>query len=73
MSDLVSGFVDGCKGVTSGAVLLGLAITLGRVSEELDTASYIVDLSGRWIVPVLLPHSAAFYLHAGLFFDRNLI
>ncbi len=55
ISELVSGFVDGCKGVTSGAVLLGLAITLGRVSEELGTASYIVDLSGRWIVPVLLP------------------
>ncbi len=55
ISELVSGFVDGCKGVTSGAILLGLAITLGRVSEELGTASYIVDLSGRWIVPVLLP------------------
>ena len=55
ISDLVSGFIDGCKGVTSGAVLLGLAITLGRVSEELGTASYIVDLSGRWIVPALLP------------------
>ena len=41
--------------MTSGAVLLGLALTLGRVSQELGTAPYIVDLSGRWIVPVLLP------------------
>ena len=55
ISELMSGFIDGCKGVTSGAVLLGLALTLGRVSQELGTAPYIVDLSGRWIVPVLLP------------------
>ena len=55
VSELVAGFVAGCKGVTSGAILLGFAITLGKVSEELDTASFIVELTGSWIVPEVLP------------------
>ena len=52
---LVAGFTDGCKGVTTGAILLGLALTLGRVSQELGTADYVVESTSQWIVPTLLP------------------
>lgn len=51
----MDGFIDGCKGVTIGAVVLGLAVTLGYVSGELGTASYIVAATGALINPVMLP------------------
>ena len=47
--------VLGCKGVTTGVILLGLAITLSHVSEELGTAAYIVEMTSRWMVPLLFP------------------
>jgi Na+/H+ antiporter NhaC len=51
----IEGFIDGCKGVTIGAVILGLAVTLGYVSRELGTANYIVEATSGIIQPVLLP------------------
>ncbi len=55
LREAVDGFVDGCKGVTVGAILLGLAVTLGAVSKELGTAAYIVEATTGSIPPVLLP------------------
>ena len=55
VGELVGGFVDGCKGVTNGAIILALAVTLSRVSQELGTATYIVETTSRWVVPLLLP------------------
>ena len=54
-SQIISGFVDGCKGMTSGAVLLGLALTLGQVSKELQTASWLVENVSTWVTPLALP------------------
>jgi Na+/H+ antiporter NhaC len=51
----MAGFVDGCKGVTVGAIILGLAVTLGLVSKLLGTASYIVETTSQAIVPTFLP------------------
>ena len=51
----MDGFVDGCKGVTVGAVILGLAVTLGYVSRELNTAAFIVEAVSGGLPPVLLP------------------
>jgi Na+/H+ antiporter NhaC len=51
----VEAFVDGCKGVTIGAIILGLAVTLGYVSRALGTAAYIVETTSGIIQPVLLP------------------
>jgi Na+/H+ antiporter NhaC len=51
----IDGFIDGCKGVTIGAVILGLAVTLGYVSRELGTAAFIVEATSALIQPVLLP------------------
>jgi Na+/H+ antiporter NhaC len=51
----VSGFIDGCKGVTVGAIILGLAVTLGEVSRSLGTAAYLVETTSQFIVPAALP------------------
>jgi Na+/H+ antiporter NhaC len=55
LDEAIDGFVDGCKGVTIGAIILGLAVTLGYVSKELGTAEYIVEATSDWVVPALLP------------------
>ncbi len=55
IQQVMEGIVDGCKGVTTGAILLGLAVTLGAVSRELGTAKYIVETASDWVIPVLLP------------------
>ncbi len=55
VAEAMEGFVDGCKGVTIGAIILGLAVTLGRVSGELGTAAFIVQSTAGVIQPVLLP------------------
>jgi Na+/H+ antiporter NhaC len=55
LKEAVLGFVDGCKGVTIGALILALAVTLGQVSRDLGTAAYIVETTASSIVPALLP------------------
>jgi Na+/H+ antiporter NhaC len=55
LSTAITAFVDGCKGVTLGAIILGLAVTLGYVSGALGTANYIVELTGALVVPGFLP------------------
>ncbi|MEX0684913.1 MAG: Na+/H+ antiporter NhaC family protein [Balneolales bacterium] len=51
----INGFVDGCKGVTIGAIILALAVTLKSVADTIGTAAFIVELSGDYISPYLLP------------------
>jgi Na+/H+ antiporter NhaC len=55
LQDAVDGFIDGAKGVTIGAVILGLAVTLGEVSRSLGTAAFIVELAADVLNPVVLP------------------
>jgi len=57
LDDVFEGLIDGIKGVTVGAVILGLAVTLGSVSEHLGTSFYIIELSREYIllVPYILP------------------
>jgi Na+/H+ antiporter NhaC len=55
LGEAMDGFIDGCKGVTVGAIILGLAVTLGEVSKALGTAAYIVEATTGIIQPVLLP------------------
>ncbi len=42
----MKGFIEGCKGVTIGAIILGLAITLKGVAESVGTADYVVGFAG---------------------------
>jgi len=55
LKTVMDGFVDGCKGVTIGAIILALAVTLKGVAESVGTAEYVVELAGGSIVPPLLP------------------
>jgi Na+/H+ antiporter NhaC len=55
VKSVVDGFVDGCKGVTIGALVLALAVTLGTVSRNLGTANYIVGLTENLVSPLFLP------------------
>lgn len=55
LNEVMTGFIDGCKGVTIGAVILGLAFTLGQVSGALGTAAYIVETTTGYLPAVLLP------------------
>ena len=52
---VIEGFVDGCKGVTIGALILALAVTLKEVTAELGTAKYVVAAVGDAIPAALLP------------------
>ena len=57
LEDLFDGLVEGIKGVTVGAIILGLAVTLGNVSEYLGTSIYIIEMTKDFIavVPYILP------------------
>jgi len=55
LPEIMDGFLRGCQQMTLGAVVLGLAVTLGTVSKELGTASFVVDAVGDGIPAVLLP------------------
>ncbi len=51
------GLVDGIKGVTVGAIILGLAVTLAEVSETLGASAWVIEVSAQNLssVPFVLP------------------
>lgn len=55
LNEVMEGFVDGVKGVSLGAIILALAVTLGRVSSSLGTAGFLIRTTSEIIVPPLLP------------------
>jgi len=55
LGQVIEGFVDGCKGVTIGAIILALAVTMGAVSRQLGTANFIVETTAELVNPVFLP------------------
>ena len=55
LRETVDGFVEGCKGVTVGAIILGLAVTLGYVSGQLGTAAFIVENVSDQLPLIALP------------------
>ncbi|MFW6079330.1 MAG: Na+/H+ antiporter NhaC family protein [Gemmatimonadota bacterium] len=55
LKEALDGFVDGVKGVSIGAIILALAVTLGEVSQSLGTAAYIVETTADIVIPALLP------------------
>ena len=54
-NEAIDGFIDGCKGVTIGAIILALAVTLKEVADAVGTADYVVATMGDVITPVILP------------------
>jgi Na+/H+ antiporter NhaC len=57
VADAFEAIISGIKGVTIGAVVLGLALTLATVSEQLGTSAYVIDATSAWFerVPFVLP------------------
>lgn len=55
LKTVMDGFVDGCKGVTIGAIILALAVTLKSVAESVGTAEFVVEMIGGAIAPLFLP------------------
>ncbi len=55
LDDILAGFISGCSRMTIGAIVLGLAITVGTVAKELHTAAYLVSVMGDGLQPVWLP------------------
>ncbi|MDZ7694939.1 MAG: Na+/H+ antiporter NhaC family protein [Balneolaceae bacterium] len=55
LKTVIDGFVDGCKGVTIGAIILALAVSLKSVADAVGTAAYVVEVSSGALTPALLP------------------
>ncbi len=55
LGDVMDGFISGCRSMTIGAIILGLAVTLALVTKELDTAQYLVSLMDGAVPAIALP------------------
>jgi Na+/H+ antiporter NhaC len=55
LPEILDAFLHGCQQMTIGAVILGLAVTLGLVSKELSTATYVISLLGDSLPALVLP------------------
>ena len=57
LHDAFEGLVDGIKGVTIGAIVLGLAVTLAEVSGTLGASAYAIETSSGVfsVAPFVLP------------------
>jgi Na+/H+ antiporter NhaC len=55
LREVIGGFVDGCSRMTIGAIVLGLAVTIGAVAKELQTADYIVGAVAEGLPMFALP------------------
>ncbi|MDP6935346.1 MAG: sodium:proton antiporter, partial [Myxococcota bacterium] len=55
VTEALDGFVAGCGKMTIGAIILGLAVTLGYVAKELHTADYLVGIMAGHIPLMALP------------------
>jgi len=55
--DAFEGLVEGIKGVTIGAIILGLAVTLANVSDSLGASSYVIEFTSGALaaMPFILP------------------
>ncbi|MCH9694192.1 MAG: sodium:proton antiporter [Gammaproteobacteria bacterium] len=57
VSDAFDGLINGIKGVTVGAIILALAVTLAKVSEALGASAFVIEASQESLtnVPFILP------------------
>ena len=53
--EAIGGFIDGCKGVTIGAIILALAVSLKEVAEAVGTAEYVVATVGEALPAAVVP------------------
>lgn len=55
LATVMDGFISGCKGVTIGALILALALTLKAVAESVGTAEFITGAFADVLPAVILP------------------
>ncbi len=55
LKNVIGAIIDGCKGVTIGAIILALAVTLKSVADAVGTADYIIEVTAGFLTPVILP------------------
>lgn len=55
LKTVIGAIIDGCKGVTIGAIILALAVTLKEVASAVGTAAYIIEVSAGLLTPVIVP------------------
>ena len=55
LNTILDGFVTGCRNMTIGAIVLGLAVTLGAVSRDLGTATWVVQAIADTLPRIGLP------------------
>ena len=55
LEQVLDGFISGCRSMTIGALVLGLAVTLGMVSKDLGAATWLVGVIGDSLPAVALP------------------
>jgi Na+/H+ antiporter NhaC len=55
LKTVIGAIIDGCKGVTIGAIILALAVTLKSVAESVGTAAYVIELTSGFLVPAIVP------------------
>ncbi|MEM7233033.1 MAG: Na+/H+ antiporter NhaC family protein, partial [Planctomycetota bacterium] len=55
LKEVLDGFLDGCKSMTLGAIILGLAVTLGGVSQDLRAADFLINAVSGWMPAAALP------------------
>ncbi|WAM51856.1 Na+/H+ antiporter NhaC family protein [Vreelandella venusta] len=54
-NDIMKTSMAGMKGVMPAIIILALAYSLNQLSKDMGTASYIVEATGGWLTPALLP------------------
>ena len=55
LTTAIGAIVDGCKGVTIGAIVLALAVTLKSVADSVGTADYVIEVTSGFLTPVIVP------------------
>ncbi len=55
LETVINAFVSGCRKMTIGAIVLGLAVTIAEVSGTLGAANYLVEIAGGAIPALALP------------------
>lgn len=55
LDEILDGFSRGCRSMTLGAIIIGLAIALGIVTNKVGTAQFLVQLTQDIIAPLALP------------------
>ena len=55
LQKVMQAWLNGAKSMLLGCAVLVLAWTLGKVSEDLGTAQFLVDISSNFLTPQILP------------------